>query len=88
MKKILFKNGDYMYIGTAREICSLYKNFSRKEIAMPAFCDFPKFNMGRYYGLFISYNNVVRWDIQKPTMQVVAGDTALALISECELLYS
>lgn len=81
MKKILFRGGDNAYIGTAREICSLYKNFSRREIAMPAFCDFPKFNMENHYALHLSYEH---GDI--PTMYVNTSDTALALISECECI--
>lgn len=79
MKNIETKTGS-LFIGTAREICSLYKNFMRREIAMPTFCDFPKFNMSKFYGLSVdTYDEWNEREIE-PKMQVVAGDTALAII--------
>ena len=56
MKAIATETG-YLFIGTAREICSLYKNFMRREIAIPAFCNFPKFNMSKYYGLSVDISS-------------------------------
>lgn len=79
MKAITTETG-YLFIGTAREICSLYKNFMRREIAIPAFCNFPKFNMSKYYGLSVDiYDEWNEMEIA-PKMQIVAGDTALAII--------
>ena len=79
MKAIATETG-YLFIGTAREICSLYKNFMRREIAIPAFCNFPKFNMSKYYGLSVDiYDEWNEMEIA-PKMQIVAGDTALAII--------
>lgn len=70
----------FLYIGTAREICSLYKNLDRREIAATSFCEPPKFNMERYYGLSVRESDVDgRW-FSVPKMNVVAGDTALAMI--------
>ena len=69
-----------MYIGTAREICSLYKNFEKREIADPSFCNFPKFNMEKYYGLSVNFYDINGDEIY-PKMQVVAGDIALAIIN-------
>ena len=79
MKKIITEDG-CLYLGTAREFCSLYKNFEKREIAWPVFSDFPKFNMEKYYGLSISDYDCrnERW-LSIPEMQVVAGDTALAI---------
>lgn len=78
MKKINTKNG-CLYIGTAREICSLYKNFADREIAWPIFSTFPKFNMEKYYGLSIhDYDeDGLLFDI--PSMQVVSSETAFAI---------
>lgn len=79
MKNIETNTG-CLFIGTAREICSLYKNFEKREIAMPTFCDFPKFNMSKFYGL--SVDTYDEWNEREisPRMMVVAGDTALAMI--------
>ena len=79
MKAIETETG-YLFIGTAREICSLYKNFMRREIAIQAFCNFPKFNMSKYYGLSVDIYD--EWNEMEtaPKMQIVAGDTALAII--------
>lgn len=81
MKNITTDTGS-IYIGTAREICSLYKNFAKREIAMPIFSDFPKFNMGKFYGLCVdTYDSWNEREIN-PIMQVIAGDTALAIIHD------
>ncbi len=78
MKKLNTKNGS-LYIGTAREICSLYKNFANREIAWPVFSAFPKFNMEKHYGLSIHDYDEDGWLLETPGMQIVSGDTALAI---------
>lgn len=79
MKIINVEDGK-LYLGTAREICSLYKNFEKREIAWPVFSNFPKFNMERYYGLFIrDYDCINECWLHIPKMVVVTGDTALAI---------
>ena len=81
MKKIETKTGN-LFIGTAREICSIYKNFREREIAMPIFSDFPKFNMGKIYGLSVETYDEYTENCIFPQMSVIAGDTALAMIYE------
>ena len=78
MKKIELENKD-LYIGTAREICTLYKKLVDKEIAWPIFSDMPKFNMTKYYGLAVQYFDIDGEPLEVPEMQVVSGDTALAI---------
>ncbi len=70
----IFKNEDgvVMYVGTAREICSLYRNFVERAIWMPSHCDWPKFNMRRNYGIYV--------DADADTMSVVSASTVLALL--------
>lgn len=84
MKKIDLNRGEleagHLYIGTAREISRLYRNFNRREIATPAFCEPPKFNMGKYYGLAVWECDLDGRYLSIPEMNVVAGDTALAMI--------
>ena len=71
-----------IYIGNAREVCSLYKNFTKRKLAMPVFSDFPKFNMGKFYGLCVTtYDSLNEREID-PVMQVISGDTALAIIHD------
>lgn len=84
MKKIDLNRGElevgYLYIGTAREISRLYRNFNRREIATPAFCEPPKFNWGKYYGLAVWECDLDGRYLSTLEMNVVAGDTALAMI--------
>lgn len=61
-----------LYVGTARQICSLYKNFLSREIVMPSHCDFPKFNMGRMYGLLI----------EDDVMYVASSDTVVRILCQ------
>lgn len=67
----------FLYIGTAREISRLYRNL---KIATPAFCEPPKFNLGKYYGLVVRERDLGGRDMSIPEKHVVAGDTALAMI--------
>ena len=73
MKKYNIENG-ILYVGTARQICSLYKNFLSREIVMPSHCDFPKFNMGRMYGLLI--------DFEDDVMYVASSDTVVRILCQ------
>lgn len=70
--KILTNEDDILYIGTAREIKSLYKNFAEREIWTPSHCECPKFNMSRNYGIHVGYED--------KTMYVVSASTVLALL--------
>ena len=42
-----------IFVGTAREICSLYRNILSRNIAYSDFAEFPKFNSEKVYGLWI-----------------------------------
>lgn len=80
MKKIIISTGN-IYIGNAREICSLYKNFLKREIAMPIFSDFPKFNPLRFYGLYVrEYDSYTEREMDIPEMQIISSDTVLEMI--------
>lgn len=48
-----------MYIGSGREIKSLYKNLEKHFVAFSMFEDEPKFNIFRNYGLMISNDEQV-----------------------------
>ena len=48
-----------MYIGSGREIKSLYKNLEKHYVAFSMFEDEPKFNIFRNYGLMISHDEQV-----------------------------
>lgn len=48
-----------MYIGSGREIKSLYKNLEKHFVAFSMFEDEPKFNIFRNYGLMISRDEQV-----------------------------
>ena len=69
--KILTNEDGILYIGTAREICSLYKNFAEREIWTPSHCERPKFNMSRNYGIHVGEDEIMR---------VVSASTVLALL--------
>lgn len=76
MRKIEMKNGNYVeacvYVGSAREINSLYGNFAKRNIYWPSHCDYPRFNNDRIYGLHCDYETEV--------MYVVSADTVLRLL--------
>ena len=48
-----------MYIGSGREIKSLYKNLEKHFVAFSIFEESPKFNIFRNYGLLISNDEQV-----------------------------
>ncbi len=76
MKKIETETG-YMYLGTAREICSLFRNLEKRYLAASIYSDDPKFNMNKFYALELDYENLFA---DYPQMTVISGDTALAII--------
>ena len=53
MKQHTLKEGK-LFIGTAREILSLYRNYRERELADYVFTSYPKMNMSRNYGLLIT----------------------------------
>ena len=48
-----------MYIGSGREIKSLYNNLEKHFVAFSMFEDEPKFNIFRNYGLMISHDEQI-----------------------------
>lgn len=44
-------SGGTIYVGTAREIKSLWNNFTKREIYEPSHCTEPVMKSGRMYGL-------------------------------------
>lgn len=64
------------YVGTAREVASLYKDFLSREIATPEFCSYPKFDMDKNYVL--DTTNVSSDEL--PTMKVITSDTFVSLL--------
>lgn len=81
MKKYELKYSD-VYIGTAREIRSLYKNFLKKTEYFPVFSQEPVFNASRMYGLsvrFWKYNDFEE-PLEYPEFMVVKNDTAMHML--------
>lgn len=71
----VFKNNKGVtYVGTAREICSLYKNFCYRAIWMPSHCDWPKFRMDNNYGIHVSYDDEVMYVMNASTTLAVLFD--------------
>jgi hypothetical protein len=79
--KIFKTSTGKLYIGTAREICSLYKNLSRRKIAEYIYNGTPRFNMSNFYGLCVDdYDTYTEMYYNPPKMTPVTADTALAVI--------
>lgn len=80
MKSIELKNHGTLYVGSAHEIIRLYRGLKKRNIAYPNFCTDPKVNFLKYYGLMIHKFDLDGNELLEWTMNVVAGDTALAMI--------
>ena len=85
MKKIILDRGKkeerFLYLGTAREICSLYNNLKKRDIAHSTFSNKPKFNMFKCYGLMIECYDVYTEEyFQTPQMEVWKSDSCLSLL--------
>ncbi len=72
----------YYIVGSAREIASLYKNFLKREIADPEFCDYPKFNMDRDYALEINFKDIYH----TPSMRVITSSTFESILLDYQLI--
>lgn len=53
MKKFVFDDYSELFVGSAREIRSLYKNLERKTNAIPTFVDDPILREDRMYGIHV-----------------------------------
>ena len=70
--------------GDAKEISRLYRNLEKRENIFPEFCNSPKFNMEKRYGVLLTYYDEFRevsWEHQ-PILCVVSSDTALHVLEE------
>ena len=67
--------GGTIYIGTAREIKSLWNNFTRREIYEPSHCTEPVMKSGRMYGL-----DCGEYGEGEGTMYVLSASTVLELM--------
>lgn len=81
MKKYLVDNREEMYVGEASEISALYKSIRRagdkgRTEILPMFCEFPRFNPNRLYGLSISKGDFSMY----PWMCIISSDSVLRLI--------
>ena len=73
---------DTYYVGTAREITSLYKNFLKREIAYPEFCDYPKFNMNKYYCFIVEESSSTI-----PSMVLMSSDTLVSIMLNYNMIW-
>ena len=72
-----------LFVGTAQEVKTLYKKLSKWEIAIPVFCDFPKFSkFKRTYGLLVDWEDE---QFSIPSMQVVNGDFIADIVADGEI---
>ena len=76
MRRLTYNaDDDVLIIGTAREIRSLYKRLLERWEFWTIFCEFPRFNRAKIYGLHISPADECRsheWEFW------VIGETTIA----------
>ena len=68
-----------LYVGEAQEVKTVYRSMLKAWLRgatnfSNAYCDFPKFNYSRCYGLLINETEM--------TFHVVSSDTALRMIAD------
>lgn len=83
MKKVNIVSG-VMYVGDAMEVQRAYRHLEKRENIFPEFCEAPKFNRKRKYGLVLTFYDEFqeKYCYEEPRMSVVNADTALAMILE------
>lgn len=74
MKKFTVEDYGELYIGTAREIRSLYKKLSEKTTMYPVFVDAPILKDDRMYGIHVD---------EEGQYTVVNASTCLAILCDC-----
>ena len=79
MKQYNLKEGK-LFIGTAREILSLYRNYRERELADFVFANYPKMNMSKNYGLLITDFDEIEAHEVAPYMTVLNASTVLELL--------
>ena len=83
MKKVNIVSG-VMYVGDAMEVQRAYRHLEKRENIFPEFCEAPKFNRQKKYGLVLTFYDEFqdKCYIDEPRMSVVNADTALEMILE------
>lgn len=76
MKKITTETG-YLYIGSARQMLSLYKALDKRELAYPIFSDYPKVNKDKVYGIAVDTIDYSTGEMINPEMCIVSADVIL-----------
>lgn len=73
-----------MVTGDAKEISRLCRNLEKRENIFPEFCNTPRFNMEKRYGILITYYDefMEASFADQPRMCVLSADTALYMLEE------
>ena len=81
MKKINLKNNNTLFVGSAREINSLFRNLEKREIAFSVFSSYPRFNPDHSYGLIVrNYDEYQEEYLLVSEMSVVNADMAIDIL--------
>lgn len=76
MKRVEFETS-IMYIGTAREMCSLRRKLIIHDIAEVFHCE-AKFNMNKMYGLEVDFDDEDdKYYLQGGNMYILTADTVI-----------
>ena len=73
-----------MITGEAKEISRFLYNLEKRENIFPEFCNSPKLNMEKRYGVLLTYYDEFR-EVScedQPRLCVVSADTALHVLEE------
>lgn len=73
-----------MATGDAKEVSRLYRNLEKRENIFPEYCNTPKFNFEKSYGLLLTYYDEFRDESYEyqPRLCVVSADAALHVLEE------
>lgn len=83
MRKMMSKEYTSLYVGTAREIKSLYNNLIKKDLGYSVFVYEPRFNMSRMYGLYLTYYDEYTECLNDvPEISILSADTVCELLVE------
>lgn len=80
MKKVE-TNIETLFVGTAREIMSLYRNLRNREIAIPVFSSTPRLNPEKLYGLVLEeLDPLLEVSHEVPKMTIVTSDVIVSIL--------
>lgn len=81
MKKFNLNNDNTLFLGSAREINSLFRNLEKREIAFCVFSSYPRFNSSHNYGLLVrNYDECREEYLLAPEMSVINADMAVDIL--------